>query len=933
MKKTDLNINKNYFTQKVKSFKSKRLIQNPKKLFRKKSGEKQVNYTSLYLNQTSPYYNNAFNKLYLKKENQNKEYQTDKTCSSLKANYKKLNLYKYKTNSSRPQSSSIRKLPFLNNNTNSSMNFNPTNYMTLEEEKMNQEKGQLNKMIRFLNKQLNELKKENEEKDILLNNEEKELNYLINKNNLTEEEKDLNSIIMNYQNDNCTIEESKTINNQSNSSYTLLLKIKREIKNFNSKILEESNKIKRLKHSIIFTKLKEINIENELLEEQIKKIASLLNNSLSVKETNAKKIQEIISFEYNISVQNQIIEELKDRKEVLNKEELILKNNIKNIETNIDLAKKQVLKNTKELDNLRQKNKNLLNDKLINSKIIINAEEPNQNLKTHYITKINRLKRDIHFFKSKMAHDEVIKAKLKEQRFNTLESIKQIKNIDLPSKLLSLGENIENRNENQKGQNNYEPTSSQNNALDAEKIENLKKIYAKEKEYEKKLENKYKEFLEKFKELLESYKEQNKNQDINIDINKNNSFDNNNDNLNEIEFGIDKNNPFYTEEEKNSPEINLKFNSTQYNQFTYILFKNFESKGIVLKESYSKIINPFIEFANDKEIKFVQYPSKEFDLIVEKFTKIILDAINNDNKYNHSLIKIFLSALLFNSGCDIQKMIEYFVILFSYTRDYETEEEKYLKNLKNLYTKELKDIHTAVINYIESEKDEKNDDNYFPLIKLKELIEENHINLKDKYVEFLFYYLKKFDDKDAKLDYLQFTKINDLLLSTEDTQGNKQDISMTEEENKKLNTEPTKEEKFDKILKSNNKDNNINNEANKKKEKENYNNEEVKTEESATEITIDEYLKQLNEALESIKNALKNKNISFYNFVEDKKKVMNYEGNDIEYISINDLNAKLKDIGVILSDLKLSCICSKYSLQNDLRLINIKSMEEDINPK
>ena len=60
---------------------------------------------------------------------------------------------------------------------------------------------------------------------------------------------------------------------------------------------------------------------------------------------------------------------------------------------------------------------------------------------------------------------------------------------------------------------------------------------------------------------------------------------------------------------------------------------------------------------------------------------------------------------------------------------------------------------------------------------------------------------------------------------------------------------------------------------------------------------------------------------------------MNYEGNDIEYISINDLNAKLKDIGVILSDLKLSCICSKYSLQNDLRLINIKSMEEDINPK
>ena len=934
MKKTDLNINKNLLTQKVKSFKSKRLIQNPKKLFRKKSGEKHANYTSLYLNQTSPYYNNTNNKFYLKKENQNKEYQTDKTCSSIKATYKKLNLYKYNGTSSRPQSSSIRKLPFLQNNTNTSMNFNPSNYMTLEEEKLNQEKGQLNKLIRFLNRQLNELKKENEEKDVLLNNEEKELNNIVNINNLTEEEKDLNSIILNYQIDNYTIEESKTVNNQSNSSYSLLLKIKREIKNFNSKILEENDKIKKLKGSIVFTKLKEIDIENELLEEQINKIASLLNNSLNVKETNDKKLKEIINFEYNISVQNQIIEELKARKEILNKEELIIKNNIKNIENNIELAKKQVLKNTKELDTLRQRNKNLLNDKVINSKIIIDTEEPNQNLKSHYISKINRLKRDIHFFKSKLAHDEVIKAKLKEQRFNTLESIKQIKNIDLPSKLLSLAEKIENRNELQKGQNNnYEPTSSKNNALDEEKIENLKIIYAKEKEYEKRLEIKYKELLEKFKELLDSYKEQNKNQEINIDINKNNSLGNNNDNLNEIEFGIDKGNPFYTEDEKNIPELDLKFNSTQYNQFTYILFKNFESKGIVLKESYYKIINPFIEFANDKEIKMVQYPSNEFDLIVGKYTKIILDAINNDNKYNYSLIKLFLSALLFNSGCDIQKMIEYFIILFSYTKDYETEEEKYLKNLKNLYTKELKEINRAIINYIESEKDEKNDDIYFPLIKLKELIEENQINLKDKYVEFLFYYLKKFDDKDAKLDYLQYTKLNDLLSQIEDNQGNKHEFSLTEEKDKKLNTEPTKEEKFDKILKNNNKDintDNNNKEENKKKEN---NNEENKTDESATEITIDEYLKQLNEALESIKNAIKNQNISFNNFIKDKKKVMNYEGNDIEYISINDLNNILKDIGVVLSDLKLSCLCSKYSLPYDLRLINIKSMEEDINPK
>jgi hypothetical protein len=280
-------------------------------------------------------------------------------------------------------------------------------------------------------------------------------------------------------------------------------------------------------------------------------------------------------------------------------------------------------------------------------------------------------------------------------------------------------------------------------------------------------------------------------------------------------------------------------------------------------------------------------------------------------------------------------MVEYFIILFSYTRDYKTDEEKYLKNIKNVYTKEIKDILNAINSYIENIKDEKNEGNYdvyFPLIKLKELIEENKINLKDKYVEFIFYYLKQFDDKNAKLDYLKYSKLNDLIPLSDDSKELQQDILLTDDDNKKLNTEPTKQENFDNIL-NKNKDNNIENYNIDESSKKENNFEENKTDESATEITIDEYLKQLGEAIESIKNGLKNENVSFKDFVEDKKKVTNVEGKNIEYISINDLNNKFKDIGVILSDLKLSCLCSKYSLQNDLRLINIKSFEEDLESK
>ena len=930
MKKNDLNIKQNYFTKKANTFKSTRLIQKPKKILRKKGIEGQTSYSSLYLNQTSPYYNMTKNPFIIQKDYLNQELQTDKICSTLKASHNKTNFYKTKMRSVRPLSSSIKKLPVLNNNNNnSSMNFYPNSFiMNIEEERLNQEKNQLIKMIKYLNLQLNQLKKENEEKDVLLNHEEKELKSLIYNNDLTEEEKDLYNIMVDSPNEVNNLEESKSMAN--NASYNLIFKIKREINNIKAKIMEEDEKIGKLKSSLMYTKLKEINTENNFIESQINKIASLLNNSLNIKEVNDIKMEEIENFQYNINVQNQILEELENKKKMLIQEELMMKNNIKNIGTDAEQMKKQVQKNTKELDSLRQRNKNLLKDKVINSKVIIRDEMSHQTLSHFYYTKINQLKKDIHFYKSKLNHDEILKSQIKEQKNKVIESLKHARNnSNIPTDLSILKTNLENQiKEEQKSQVNNVTIEEPKGILDEEKIEKLKKIYAKGRNYEKQLENKYKEIFEKFKTVYEAYKEQNKTQ-------KEKNQEENNDNQSEIEFGIDRNNPFYTEEENNNPELDLKFNSIQYNQFTYILFKNFESQGIVGQESYSKIINPFVEYVNGKKLKYVQYPSDEFNLVVEKFTNIISDTINNNNKYNHTLTKTFLSALLINSECDIQKMVEYFIILFSYTRDYKTDEEKYLKNIKNVYTKEIKDILNAINSYIENIKDEKNEGNYdvyFPLIKLKELIEENKINLKDKYVEFIFYYLKQFDDKNAKLDYLKYSKLNDLIPLSDDSKELQQDILLTDDDNKKLNTEPTKQENFDNIL-NKNKDNNIENYNIDESSKKENNFEENKTDESATEITIDEYLKQLGEAIESIKNGLKNENVSFKDFVEDKKKVTNVEGKNIEYISINDLNNKFKDIGVILSDLKLSCLCSKYSLQNDLRLINIKSFEEDLESK
>ena len=161
---------------------------------------------------------------------------------------------------------------------------------------------------------------------------------------------------------------------------------------------------------------------------------------------------------------------------------------------------------------------------------------------------------------------------------------------------------------------------------------------------------------------------------------------------NQLEFGIDETNPYYTDNEENIPESNIKFTSQQFNQFTYILFKNFEAKYIIGKEANNKVINPFSEIIKKNNYNRLTYPSNEFDEVVDNFTKIIMKVLNSENEYNHTLTKIFIGALLYNSECDIDKLIEYFSILFSYTKDYSTDEKKFIVKLKTKYKKETKKL-------------------------------------------------------------------------------------------------------------------------------------------------------------------------------------------------------------------------------------------------
>ena len=257
---------------------------------------------------------------------------------------------------------------------------------------------------------------------------------------------------------------------------------------------------------------------------------------------------------------------------------------------------------------------------------------------------------------------------------------------------------------------------------------------------------------------------------------------------------------------------------------------------------------------------------------------------------------------------------------------------------------------------------------------MKELLDQNEINLKDKYIEFLFYYMKKFDDPNAKLGDLKFSLLyniiplseydnninlnirrgNDEINSNANKNEEKTNVgNLSEEDNPQKNFENTNNKDDSNVLPDMDKSNQ-NNKSNSKKDglktptevefskrqkkknntdkNDNNNNSDdyEEDEDSMTEITNEEYIKQLTEAICLMQKGLKEANTNFGDLMTNVIQKRKINGIFYECITIEDFNDQLKSINVVLSDLKLSCLCSKYSIPNELRLIDKNKIEKDI---
>ena len=1043
----------------------------------------------------------------------------------------------------------------------------------LEAEKLYQETYQIKKVIKNLQYQLYKVTKENRKKERQLSAKENEINKIIIKNNElnNEDEEDKNNYY-NFISNNSNINEIK-LNKQNSAVNILISKIKREIKSIQNETQKENDKLDDMKKSLFMTKSKELSIESNLYREHIKKIKALIENSIEIKEQNDNKMEEFESLKENLDRQNLIIDNLTRENIFLENQQDSLNAKLEILQNDLKAKIEQAKKNDNELNILSIKNKNLSKDKLIQKQFnSLNEENFPISLKSLYSGKVSTLKKNINFYKKQIKYSEEMLNKLKDQKKKLIDS-----NPNLQQKI-KIEANFMGRTpisvKSHKRPQSSISISKENKLDEKDLILKLRKDYKKIREEELKLEKKANIYYNKLKEINISLLEE---KDKKSEMEEKKSE-------NQLEFGIDETNPYYTDNEENIPESNIKFTSQQFNQFTYILFKNFEAKFITSNEATNKIINPFLSMIKKNNYEKISYPSTEFDEIIEHLTKIILKVLNSDNEYNHTLTKIFIGALLYNSDCDINKLVEYFTILFSYTKDYSIDEKKYIEKLKTKYKNETKKLVECITSYILNDL---TSSQYFSLFKMKDLLDNNQINLKDKYIEFLFYFLKKFDDSEAKLEDLKYSlfneivplgdtsmhskafvnkneeeendnidldKIENLLNNEKNEMNNNENINI--EENKEFDfdldkykendinirtnkTEPNKKEnifeknqKKEKIIEDNNNsinklkqeskkdsdiidnikdienindnidinkengigkklnadlfedidyaknknninnDSNINNEAkingnehediknnvdnndsdyveenmknlginnskndknskdknindilnlenqeiNKKKEEELSNknekekekgiendninnisteklihNQRVNTEEgkksqilnkkieiekekekeiekedekslkqkeknishnsnksnkidteknkfneseneneSVTEITNEDFIKHIKDSLNLIQTALEENSLDFINFIEDNVRKIKLDGKLYDYINIEDLNDKLIGIKVVLSDMQLSCLCSKYSLPDELRLIDVKNFEKSL---
>ena len=812
---------------------------------------------------------------------------------------------------------------FSNNKTTKTLNRNISLNQNQNQNELYDELMYLKKKVNNLNAQISFAKSQKRKKDMQINCKKKELaNYMsdiqmskdispVNIDKLKDSnmislikkeyynvKKLLNKKITEKQNLDIYIKKAKP-NNEINKNEDLENQLKLLLAQYNEiqkKNNEDSNKIQLMRNlASVFQvnhckieEMKKLLYQTENNINKLRTIADDMNNENSKKNEILRK-QNISKANVNKHIEH-LMNEKKNKEEIV-KMKAIYEKRIKTLEEELNELKDKCNKNDTTIDSLKKEL--LLLEKYKNEDQFKLKQFDYKNLKKIDKDPLENVNTKILLLNSLIDESN---NNIKRYKENILAFNEQLKDMGYePFDVTNLF-NPENDKINigQKKNNNNEINNDDTNDDKSEK-EKINKIKENDNENNIIIKNNLDSDGNKFR--VESTKEEEtknenninikppleKNNEINEQINKNSPenndeeirITNNNEeedekitnNNNGIVISSNANNNKIEELNKmtNTDDTNIQnqklFTEEEFSEFTFVLVKNLEVKKITTEIAKEKIIL----IQNKSE----EIPNEKF---IQQMSHNILKSLNNKNEESIQKLNKWLFFLLNISENNQNIMTEKFLSLLSNIKIYTQDEELLLSKKVKKYLLPKKDI---ILSKLEPFKNK-----YISFLFLKQIIEEQKIEMKDDYSQYLFYAMKKFEDPEVSLYDLKVQNLFDILNNDEH------------------------DSKID--------------------------------EESDIEITNEEFTAIISNFVIQLMDYLNKNKVTLREVLKDLIQALNLDDDElnqekIEIVLIEPFIKKMKEIGITINnDIETFCIYNRYKLTDEFEIISVNLLEREL---
>ena len=812
---------------------------------------------------------------------------------------------------------------FSNNKTTKTLNRNISLNQNQNQNELYDELMYLKKKVNNLNAQISFAKSQKRKKDMQINCKKKELaNYMsdiqmskdispVNIDKLKDSnmislikkeyynvKKLLNKKITEKQNLDIYIKKAKP-NNEINKNEDLENQLKLLLAQYNEiqkKNNEDSNKIQLMRNlASVFQvnhckieEMKKLLYQTENNINKLRTIADDMNNENSKKNEILRK-QNISKANVNKHIEH-LMNEKKNKEEIV-KMKAIYEKRIKTLEEELNELKDKCNKNDTTIDSLKKEL--LLLEKYKNEDQFKLKQFDYKNLKKIDKDPLENVNTKILLLNSLIDESN---NNIKRYKENILAFNEQLKDMGYePFDVTNLF-NPENDKINigQKKNNNNEINNDDTNDDKSEK-EKINKIKENDNENNIIIKNNLDSDGNKFR--VESTKEEEtknenninikppleKNNEINEQINKNSPenndeeirITNNNEEEDEkitnnnhgIVISSNANNNKIEELNKmtNTDETNIQnqklFTEEEFSEFTFVLVKNLEVKKITTEIAKEKIIL----IQNKSE----EIPNEKF---IQQMSHNILKSLNNKNEESIQKLNKWLFFLLNISENNQNIMTEKFLSLLSNIKIYTQDEELLLSKKVKKYLLPKKDI---ILSKLEPFKNK-----YISFLFLKQIIEEQKIEMKDDYSQYLFYAMKKFEDPEVSLYDLKVQNLFDILNNDEH------------------------DSKID--------------------------------EESDIEITNEEFTAIISNFVIQLMDYLNKNKVTLREVLKDLIQSLNLDDDElnqekIEIVLIEPFIKKMKEIGITINnDIETFCIYNRYKLTDEFEIISVNLLEREL---